>query len=246
MKFRTIVGLLIVMIVCSCYQQPSKNGQQIEDGTNQQLLKSGLQIEYGPNLGTTHTDTEGTSHFYVHSTAIITNDSIIPIHLQLALANEYEYPAFCGDTNKYKVFLLPEELTPDTATLYNNIVNGQHDFLNTPLDNPSALSKPLKPGEYCVVTIGVLVAKPTNCAAVPRAVFSYDNIGLYNKCDRQLPARLAGGNQARSTVPIAPITTGGTQLEIGVKLEYYNQRKFISPEDGCIVIPFGQISYPKR
>ena len=215
MKFRIIVGLLIGMIACSC---------------SQQTLKSGLKIEYGPNLGATHTDTLGAKHFYVHSTAIITNDSIIPIHLQLALSNEYDFPTFCGDTNKYKVFLLPEELTPDTATIYNNIVNGQHDFLNTPLDNPKILNKTLNTGEYCVVTIGVLIPKPTNCAAVPRAVFSHDNEGLYHTCDIQL-------NQAILTNP---------QLEIGVKLEYYNRRKFITPEDGCAIIPFGQISYPEN
>lgn len=234
MIFRIILGLLIVLMACSCAQQKSKNGLQVEDSTNQQPLKSGLRIEYGPNLGTTHTDPLGTKHFYVHSTATITNDSTIPIHLQLALANEYEYPAFCGD-DKYKVFLLPEELTPDTVTLYNNIVNGQHDFLNTPLVKPPVLNKTLSPGEYCVVTIGTLTPKPSNCAAVPRAVFSHDNNGLYQACDRQIPARPAGGNQAVSTDP---------QLEIGVKLEYYYRRKFITPEDGCAVIPFGQISYP--
>ena len=43
MKFRTIVGLLIVMIVCSCIQQPSKNRQQIEDGANQQPLMTSSQ-----------------------------------------------------------------------------------------------------------------------------------------------------------------------------------------------------------
>jgi len=230
MKCRTIVGLLLVIIAFSCIQQPSKNGQQFEDGPIQQPLKSGLQIEYGPNLGADHTDTFGTRHFYVHSTAIITNDSTIPIHLKLALSNEHEYPTYCGDTHKYKVFLLPEELTPDTATIYNNIVNGQHDFLNAPIDNSKILHKTLNSGEYCVVSIGVLVQKPTNCAAVPRAIFSYDNKGLYHACDSQI-------NRALST---------SAQLEIGVKLEYYNRRKFIAPEDGCTIIPFGQISYPEH
>ena len=231
MKIRTILGLLIVLIVYSCSQQTSKGVLQIENVPNHNLKsKTGLKIEYGPNLGTTHIDTLGIKSFYVHMTTTITNDSTIPIHLQLALSNEYEFPTFCGDSNKYKVFLLPEELTPDTATLYNSIVNGQHDFLNSPLDKPNILNRTLNSGEYCVVTIGVLAPMPTNCSAVPRAVFSHDNKELYNACDRQL-------NQAIST---------DSRLEIGVKLEYYNQRKFIEPEDGCAVIPFGQISYPER
>ena len=195
MKFITIVGLLIALITCSCAQQVSENGQQMDADPNKHLgMKSGLRIEYGPNLGAGHTDALGVKYFYVHSTAIITNDSTIPIHLQLALANESEFPAFCGDTNKYKVFLLPEELTPDTATLYNNIVNGQHDFLNSPLANSKILNKTLHSGEYCVVTIGVLIPKPSNCAAVPRAIFSPENKELYQACDRQI-------NQAISTNP---------------------------------------------
>lgn len=214
MKLRTILGLLLLTIVCSCAPQAHK---------------SGLRIEYGPNLGAGITDASGMRHFYVHSTSIITNDSTVPIQLHFALASEYEFPTFCGDTNKYKVFVLPENLTPDTATVYNNIVNGQHNFLNAPLEYSKPRSKTLQSGEYCIVTVGVLIPKPSHCAAVPRAVFSHDSLGLYLTCNRQ-------PNPAISTQP---------QLEIGVKLELYNQRKFLPQEDGCIVIPFGEISYPE-
>ncbi len=230
--------LIILSSFTQCAHEKSKSfaltpkkGAFIVEGAEQPAKSNtGLKIEYGPNLGITHTDTLGAKHFYVHSTAIITNDSIIPIHLQAALSNEYEFPIFCEDTNKYKVFLVPKELTPDTATIYNNVLNGQNDFLNTPLDTPSILNKTLKPGEFCVVTIGVLIPQPTNCAAVPRAIFSQDNKGFYQICDSLT-------NRAISAVP---------QLEIGVKLEYYYKRKFVAPEDGCVVIPFGQISYPEN
>ena len=212
------------MVLLGCYvnRQTSADEQHHEQDI-------GLEIEYGPNLGTSITDTLGNEHFYVHITATITNDSTIPIHLQFTLAHEYEFPAFCNDS-KYKAFLLPAVLTPDTATIYNNIVNGKHVFLNTPLANPAIINKTLIPGEFCVVTIGTLTPKPSNCAPVPRAVFSHDTKQLYQACDRQI-------NEGITTDP---------QLEIGVKLEYYNQRKFIAPEDGCTVIPFGQISYPDQ
>jgi hypothetical protein len=226
MMYRIVACLFLALVICSCSQQSSKKDAHESSVITE--VKSGLNIEFGPNLGTSHIDTSGIRHFYVHSTAVITNDSTIPIHIEFALASEYEYPAFCGDTNLYKAFVVPKELTPDTATVYNNVLNGQHDFLNTPLANPVAMNKTLQVGEFCVVTIGILVATPTNCAAVPRAIFSHDNQGLYEACDRRL-------NPAISTDP---------QFEIGVKLEYYNQRKFIAPEDGCAVIPFGQISYP--
>jgi hypothetical protein len=80
------------------------------------------------------------------------------------------------------------------------------------------------------VTIGVLITQPNNCVAVPRAVFLHENLELHQRCDRSL-------NQAISTDP---------EFEIGLKLEYYNQRKFQGGDDGCVIIPFGQISYPEH
>ena len=122
MILRTIVALLVVLMGCTGNRQTSKVEELTENSATTTLhSKSGLKIEYGPNLGTSHTDTQGIEHFYLHSTATITNDTTVSLHLQFAISNEYEFPAFCGDTNKYKVFVLPEELTPDTATLYNNI-----------------------------------------------------------------------------------------------------------------------------
>lgn len=194
-----------------------------------QIPSSGLRIEYGPNLGTTHTDGDGTRNFYVHVTAIITNDSTIPIQLNMELAESYAYPSFCGDSRSFKAFFLPEDLTPDTATVYNGIVNGQHHFLDSPINDPTLSKRTLNPGEFCVVTIGSLTPKPSNCAAVPRAIFSTESAVLYT-CDELQ-------NQALSS---------HSRLELFVKIEYYNQRKLIAPGDGCVVIPFGHISFPKR
>lgn len=164
----------------------------------------------------------------MHCTATIRNDSNFPIEFHGALSKEYNFPAFCNG-EKYKVFLVPEALTPDTATVYNNVLNGQHEFLNRSLDASYVLNRRLEPTEFCVVTIVVLSQTPVKCAAVPRAIFTYDDIALYNACELVV-------NDEIKTDP---------QFEIGVKLEYYKQRKFIPPDDGCVVIPFGQISYPE-
>ena len=56
-------------------------------------------------------------------TATFTNDRINPIHLQLAISEEYDFPDSCGD-KKYNVFSLPKELTLDIPTLYNHITDG--------------------------------------------------------------------------------------------------------------------------
>jgi len=215
MKFRTIVGLFIVLIVCSCSQRTSKGRLQIN---------SGLLIEYGPNQGLTHTDTLGTKHNYRYITATITNDSTIAIHLQIALSNEYDFPAACGD-KKYKVFLLPKELTPDTAALINNITNGLGNFLDRCLDTPYILNKTLEPGEKCVVTFGTLYSRPTNCGVVPNALFAQGDSDNFQACDSLM-------NQDKSTDP---------QLALGLKLDFYSGRSPFA----CILIPCGQISYPE-
>ncbi len=211
MIFRTIVGLLIVMIVCSCIQKQSK---------------SGLQIEYGSNQGLTHTDSLGIKHNYRYITATITNDSTIPIHLQIALSKEYEFPASCGD-KKYKVFLLPKELTPDTAALYNNITDGLGNFLDRCLDNPYVLNKTLEPGEQHVVTIGTLYSRPTNCGVVPNALYAQGDSHNFHTCNSLM-------DQDGSTDP---------PLSLGLKLDFYVTRGR-SPFE-CILIPCGQISYPE-
>ena len=205
MKWNVTTVLIILLMAGSC-----------SDGA----MKSGLRIEYGPNLGTSHMDKSGVKYFYVHSTAIITNDSLIPIHLSLAMSNELDFPTYCEDSNQYKVFLLPEELTPDTATIYNNIVNGQHDFLNHPLTNQNIINRSLKYGEFIVVTIGVLIPKPSNCAAVPRAVFTEDTNELYSKCENQI-------NQ---------LLMSKSSFEIGVKLEILQSKKIHSSRKLAVLL----------
>ncbi|MDB4727897.1 hypothetical protein OAF63_03825 [Saprospiraceae bacterium] len=225
MIFRTITGLLILMVIGSCIYQPQKDEEQVKDDLNQQQgVKTGLKIEYGPNLGMIDEFTAGN---YIHITATITNDSTIPINLQMALSKEYDFPDSCGD-NKYKIFLLPKEFTPDTATLYGIIADGLGDFLNKCLENPYTLNKTLEPNEYIVITIGVLFSGSTKCSALPRAVFTQSDGHNFQACDSQM-------NLDKSTNP---------QLALGVKLDFYSGKG--STPVTCILYPFGQISYPKN
>ncbi len=218
-----------------CSQEKSKSAehtskselQSVNDPKQNLSTKIGLKIENGTNQGIRANAKLGIKNPVIYTTSIITNVGTSPIDLQMALSKEYEFPAFCGDSSTYKVFLFPKELTPDTITLTNTIVSGEDDFLKSPLNTPYTLNKTLKPNEYCVITLGTLYSGSSNCEVLPRAVFSHSNRELYDACDTQI-------NQAIST---------DLQLEIGIKLEFYKQRKFIAPEDHCTVIPCGRISY---
>ena len=211
-----------MMIVCSCSQRTTKDVLQIEDGPKQHLeLKTGLKIEYGPNLGMIDTFKAGN---YIHITATITNDSTIPIHLQVAISEEYDFPAFCGD-EKFKVFLLPKEMTPDTATLYGKLTDGLGGFLDRCLENPYILDKTLEPGGYAVITIGTLLPMAIKCGALPRAVFAQSDGQNFQECD-------SGMNQDKSTNP---------HVALGLKIVFNSGR---SQPETCILLPCGQISYP--
>lgn len=219
----------MLMVIGSCTHQPQKGEEQVKDDLNQQqALKTGLKIEYGPNLGMIDEFTAGN---YIHITATITNDTTIPIIFQADLSEEYEFPDTCRDS-KFKAFLLPKVLTPDTATLYNNLANTATEelgsFLDNCLKNPQVLNKTLDPGEYTVITIGTLFSTSTKCAALPRAIFSPNDTSDFQYCDNRL-------SQGKSSSP---------PIELGVKIDFYSGKG--STRETCVVIPCGQISYPKQ
>ena len=202
--------------------------QKISKST-EQTPKSGLLIENGRPRGLSYTDTLGTKYSYRNIPITITNDSTIAIHIKIALSNEYDYPAAYGD-QKFKVFLLPKELTPDKETwdsmsyvLGNNywVYKELSDFFERGLNPPYILNETLEPGEKCDITIGTLYPKPPKISGVlPNALFSQNNIGLYHECDSLI-------NQDYST---------NSQLSLWLKLVF---------KESCMIIPCGQISYPE-
>ncbi|MDB4727896.1 hypothetical protein OAF63_03820 [Saprospiraceae bacterium] len=213
MIFKTIIGLLIILIGCSEIQQTPK---------------SGLQIENSPNRGLNYTDPQGTKLSYRYIPITITNDSTIAINIQIALSKEYDYPDEYGE-QKFKVFLLPKELTQDKVTYdtisYELSDNELRNYFDKGLSPLYILNETLEPGEKCDITMGTLYPRPTNCGVLPIVLFSQDNRGLYNACDSLI-------NQDISANP---------SLALGLKLDFYPGS---SPEK-CTIIPCGQISYPK-
>ena len=229
MIIRNLFGLLLILFICSCAQQDAKSEEYNKNSLDQHpLFKHGLKIEYGPNLGSIDKYAAGD---YIFISATITNDSTIPIRLQVAISGEYDFPDSCSHS-KYKVFLLPKELTPDTATLYNNITDGVDEFLNRCLDEPYILDKTLKQGEYTVITIGTLLPRPSSCPAVlPRAIFEQSDASSFFECDNRIFGNPVEGNQDKSTKP---------NSVIGIKFVYYRGKSL--PET-CVLFPCGQISY---
>jgi len=208
MVLRMLVGLLAMLSACSSPPHESKPK---------------LRIESGPNQGTDHTDTMGTKWNYRYVTATITNDSAIPTRLQIALPKTHAFPTTWSDY-KYKVFLLPRDLTPNPPAFHNNITDGLGNFFDTGLDNTHTVDKTLEPGEQFVATIGTLYL-PETFFIVPTAIFAQSESDRFRTCDNLM-------GQAES---------GNHQL-LGLKLDFHIE----GVRRGCILISCGQISYPKR
>lgn len=187
-------------------------------------MESGLVIKTGPNRGVSYTDPLGTKFNYRYISSTITNGNTFPIDIQIALSNEYDFPAPYGNQT-FKVFLLPIELSSDDITFdsvsYELGDNALRDFFDQGLAPPFTISTTLESGEECVIALGTLYPRPTNCGVVPNALFLLNNSDLYPDCDSLI-------NQGVSANP---------SFALGLKLDFCS---------GCTLIPLGQISYPER
>lgn len=215
MIFKIITGLLIVLIGCSDKQQTSI---------------SGLRIDNGVNRGVGYTDSLGTPYNLRYIPITITNESIIPIHLQIAFSNEYNYPTAYGG-QKFNVFPFPKEMSPDEVT-YDSISyelgdNELHDFLDSGFDTPYILNKTIKPSEKFVVAIGTLYPRPPKvCGVLPNKLFVQSDKGVFPKCDWLMKKDLSTNSP----------------LALGLKLDFCGG----DSKGSCTIIPCGQISYPER
>ncbi len=111
----------------------------------------GLSIENGQRQGFQYYDSTNTEYNYRYNTITITNDTTVPIQLEIGFSEK--------DLNKIsysKVFLLPRPLTPNKQQFDNSISDGLKRFLDLDTGKQEHLSKTLKPNEKCVLTFGVL------------------------------------------------------------------------------------------
>lgn len=169
MIFKTMVGLLIAMIVCSCSQQTTKGGL---------LIDSGLLIDNGINRGISYTDSLGSKYNLRYIPITITNDSTISIRLRIVFSKEYNYPH--PDTNEtFKLIPLPEEWALDGVGITDSMVNEIPNYIDKPI-----LNETVEPGEKLVVAIGTLYTSPTTTGGVlPNTLFAHSDRGIFPTCD---------------------------------------------------------------
>lgn len=221
-----------MLICCSCKQHSSEGKFPIEKGINKdEVLNLGLKIETRINRGARYTDLDSTDYWLIHIASSITNDSTIPIHLQMTFCREYDYPTEYGD-QKFNIFLLPKvfaidggKILADNGMLTDSMQVEFRNYLVNGLGTPYIFNKTLEPGEKCVVPIGTQYPMTSNCGVFPNVLFSKSEIANFQVCENQF-------GQDEST---------NSQFALGLKLDF---RPGKTPEK-CTIIPCGQISYPK-
>ena len=179
MKFRIIFGILVVLIVCSCTRRTTKGVLQIEKEPYQHIgAKSGLLFDKGGKRGSGYIDSLGTDYSLRYIPIFITNDSTIPIHIQIAFLKEYDYSVAYGNV-KFKVIPLPKEWAQDGIT--DNMYDKLPNYIDKPLINET-----IKPGENVTIGIGTLVIKPRDISININAPFAHTEKGVFPTCDWQM------------------------------------------------------------
>ena len=217
MKFKNIVGVLIVMIFGSCAQRTSKVERQNENvDTQQEKFKSGLTIKNEINRGTNYTDSLGTDYNIRNIPISITNDSTISILIQIVFSKEYDYPHPNSD-EKFQLISLPKEWALDGVGVTESMIDELPKYIEKPL-----LNKTIEPGEEFLLSIGSLYPRPAKISGVlPRTLFVQSDTTTFPKCE-WLMEKDRPSNQ---------------QIPLGLK---------IITGDWCMIIPCGSIAYLKN
>ncbi|MDX1410203.1 MAG: hypothetical protein R3330_18765 [Saprospiraceae bacterium] len=217
-----IVGLLITLMACSTPQPTSQDGQAFD---------SGLLIENGPSHGLGCTDSLGATCGLVYRTVVLTNDSIVPMDVRLAVPEKYAYPMEHGEQT-FRLYLWPGLTAPQVTDL-DTIQNAMENFVGKTAGTTRVMDRSLAPGEQYVLTIGTLFSRPPEiCSVVAYTLFTDDGSGLFPSCDR--PA---------SPKPSSVATASGNQVPLGLMVGFCTRG---NEYQHCTIIPCGYLSYSER
>lgn len=142
--------LRLLLIIC-IYATAGNSYSQLIKTTGEK--KFGLNIKNGPRQGLQYFDSTKTENSYRYYTMTITNDSTIPIQLNIYFSQK---EVGLNDRRKSKVFLLPRQLTPAATQFDKSISNELKKYLDMKSHTPEHFNKILKPEEKCVLTFGFL------------------------------------------------------------------------------------------
>lgn len=147
MKVKHFFNLVLLICLFGCSENSNERANRSGP------IQFGLYIENGPRQGFQYFDSTRTEYNYRYCTITITNDSLIPVNLEIYFP---ETAKTLINSSNSKVFLLPRHLTPKEQHFDHSISKELKGFLDFEINKPEHLNKTLNPTEKCVLTFGVL------------------------------------------------------------------------------------------
>jgi hypothetical protein len=224
---RNLIGLLFAFAFCCCSDESKQVHQKhlavndVNDAIRSYESKQAHQTHPGIYIanadviqGGGYTDSLGNMYTYRYIRARIINDTLVPIHINIAFLKEHyfpskEYSPVPFSRKKIKIFIQRQGS--------GHATNELKKFLDTALENPVTLDKIINPKETCIVNIGLLFDMDYGQPQV--ALFSKGQMNLfYSLTDSVI----------KPTVSVKNMRT----LLLGVKFTNWYS-----------IIPAGQISF---
>lgn len=153
------ISFILVLIICSCSDKDTK--EKPSSG------HSGFSISNTARHGRPHFGSDSSWQSYFNITSTISNDTTIPIELDLQLEKEYRH------LNKtFKLFLLPENMDVETQKRHNYYNDTIIPFMKLHEQYPTSIKKVIQPGETYLVNVSYLSPKNSDFGPGQLAVIS--------------------------------------------------------------------------
>lgn len=181
----------------------------------------GTYISNSARRGHIYTDSTGTEYFYSYINVRIANDSLIPMNIKIAFSKDYYQPT---PTNgqKFKVFLLPEFMTPEKQTDFKVL----NKFLDDGLESSITIDRVVKPKETCSLNIGFLTELKSTLNPSPFVLFTKGHKQHF---------------ESISDSVINQVSSAKNQLTLMLGLDFFPLGQDLIKH--YAIIPCGQISY---
>jgi hypothetical protein len=118
----------------------------------------GISILNGPRQGFQYRDTAGVEYAYRLITTEIINDTTLPVNVDVAFKGVYDHPCFDSGP-KFRLFLLPRELTPEHQRFDTEVSPELKHFLDAGPNTGIELHQKIQPGESVAMSIVALTEK---------------------------------------------------------------------------------------
>ncbi|WP_445382982.1 hypothetical protein [Robiginitalea sp. IMCC43444] len=175
MKIKTIIGLSILVVFCSCKQVRHNSSENAVNSITESVSDNGILIQNHMYRGTEYTDSLGNNYKLRYIPITITNESGVHVEASIVFDKEYQYP---NADEKFKVIPLPTEWAVEGKGITEMMRNELKDYINQPKMNLS-----LEPDETIKIGIGTLYPLPPQNGGIDvKALFLISDKTLYEQC----------------------------------------------------------------